>query len=114
MDMVIYAVCPNNKCNERYSSIDAETSIACTNVIHVFGKTCGHKLGYQRSLVFSRTKWAPYTKYHFLPPSTWLKYMFKDPQFCKFIDSSKHVFESPGDVLKDVHDGNICHQSKHI
>ena len=33
--------------------------------------------------------------------------MFRDPQFCKFIDSSKHVFESSGDVLKDVHDGNI-------
>ena len=105
MDMVIYTVCPNNKCNKLYSSIDAETSITCANVI--FGKPCGHKLGYQRSLAFSRTKRMPYKKYHFLPPSTWLKYMFKDPQFCKFIDSSKQGFESPGDVLKDVHDGNI-------
>ena len=105
MDMVIYTVCPNNKCNKLYSSIDAETSITCTNVI--FGKPCGHKLGYQRSLAFSRTKWTPHKKYHFLPPSTWLKYMFKDPQFCKFIDSSKQGFESPGDVLNDVHDGNI-------
>ena len=33
MDMVIYTVCPNNKCNKLYSSIDAETSITCTNVI---------------------------------------------------------------------------------
>ena len=34
MDMVmIYTVCPNNKCNKLYSSIDAETSITCTNVM---------------------------------------------------------------------------------
>ena len=48
MDMVIYTVFPNNKCKKLYNSIDAETSITCTNVI--LGKPCGHKFGYQRSL----------------------------------------------------------------
>ena len=51
----------------------------------MFGKTCGHKLGYQRRLAFSRTKWTPYKKYHFLSPSTWLKYIFKDPQFVSLL-----------------------------
>ena len=64
MEKTVYIVCLNDSesCNQLYKPTEVPQNKSCFNVI--FGKKCGHELGYYKHMAFSRQKWIP-TK-HFI------------------------------------------------
>ena len=58
MEKTVYIVCPNDSCNQLYKPTEAPQNKSCFNVI--FGKKCGHELGYYKHMAFSRQKWIPH------------------------------------------------------
>ena len=104
MEKTVFIVCPNDSCNQLYKPTDIVQNKCCSNII--FGKRCGHELGYYKNLAFSRQKWVPHKTFHFLPPSQWLKHMFNDTTFCQLI-ASKDTSDSTANEMKDVYDGQI-------
>lgn len=95
-----FIVCPNDHCYKLYKTGDHTTQ--CTNVM--FGKVCGRSLGYEAQLSHGKKKWKAYKKFHFYPPSAWLKKFYSSKQFIDLIESNTC---SESDFIADVCDGRI-------
>lgn len=95
-----FIVCPNPHCYKLYKAGDQIAH--CNNVI--FGKSCDTPLGYEAQLAHGKKKWKAYKKFHFYPPSAWLKKFFSCSQFIDFIESNSC---SHSDYIADVCDGRI-------
>ena len=83
----VFIVCPNDSCNSLYSLEEVSrggSSMKCGS--NMFGKVCGCQLCYQKHLSFGRSKWTPFKTFTFIPPSAWLKKMFRNKQFLGFLD----------------------------
>ena len=104
IDKIEYIVCPNEACNSLYKS---DHGHYCTQI--EYRKVCGSALGYTSHMAHGRSKWKPFKRFDFYPPSAWLKKWFASKDFNDLLCSNT---PTNSDFITDICDGRIWNDFK--